>query len=313
MIPLESQIIYFDIDRNRIYQEANESHNVDLVRQLNASGMKPKFPVFTGPTIVSNFMDIATKYDVILSFMKELRQTNKLLTEKEFCSLHEKKWVKKHSFSRMLGADYLTKIITENHSTHIKVPLKVAVISEEEKSIQMDGWECRHNLYDISCNKMTIYAEKIQKINRKLTRNEIDELIVIILAANFVDLWPENFVMGEDGVYCIDTEFKSFSGSICWEKMGRFDSLVEENDKTYFQQKVEEKMEEPKCRKQDDGYDILRDRLETYKELSPEKYRDKILEIERKISDLEYVGAKKVGSDWLHPNKFSFPIQDILT
>lgn len=308
----ESLINYIDIDRIRIYQEANELHNVDLVRKLNDTGMKPRFPAASGPAIVSSFMDIATKHDVILNFMKELRQNNKLLTEKEFSSFDREKWIKKYSFSRILGSNYIKKITTEKNSTHIKVPLKIAVISEEE-SIQVDGWEFRHNLYDIRCDQMTIYAEKIQKVNRKLTRDEIDELIVVIAAANFVDLWPGNFVVAVDGVYCIDTEFKSFSGSICWGKMGRFDSLIDEKDKAYFQQKVEEKMNEQTVRKQDEGYEILLDRLETYKELSPEKYRDKILDIERKISELEYVGAKKVGSDWLHPNKFSFPIKDILT
>jgi hypothetical protein len=75
------------MSKRALYQEANESHNVNLVRQLNDLGMKPKVPSFSGPTIISNFMDIATKYDIILGFLKKLRQTNRLLIEYDYLAL----------------------------------------------------------------------------------------------------------------------------------------------------------------------------------------------------------------------------------
>ncbi len=49
-----------DIAKREIYREANETHNVDFVRQLNQLDMKPDVPNFSGPTIISNYMDIST-------------------------------------------------------------------------------------------------------------------------------------------------------------------------------------------------------------------------------------------------------------
>jgi hypothetical protein len=40
---------------------------------------------------VSNFMDVATKYDTIESYIKELQNATRLLTEKEFEPLSQKK------------------------------------------------------------------------------------------------------------------------------------------------------------------------------------------------------------------------------
>lgn len=303
-----------NVSKKAIYQEANETHNVDLVRQLNDLGMKPEIPSFSGPAIISNFMDIATKYDIILSFLKELRQTNRLLAEKEFQLLSTKKWVQKSSLGRIVGSDYLKQKIMEYKLIHIKVPLKVAVVKDTE-SLNVIGSETTDNLYDFHSEQVKIYAEKIKKVKRKLSRDEIDELIQIIAASNFLDLWPANIVVAEDGIYFIDTEFKSFAGSICWEKMGRFKSLINKEDKAYFRRKVQEKMDEPKAKKENNGYHFLISILEIFNELpeiSIEKNKEKIREIKNKISNLEYVGSKEAGAGWFWPNKFSFNLSDIL-
>src|SRR5690606_17992681 len=110
-----------DVTRKAIYQEANENHNVDLVRQLNELGMKPNIPSFSGPTIISNSMDIATKHDIILHFLTELRKTNKLLTQSEFQALPSEKWKEKINLSRILGRDHLMQKIQEHNLKHIKV------------------------------------------------------------------------------------------------------------------------------------------------------------------------------------------------
>ena len=59
--------------KRALYQEANETHHVDAVREMNELGMKPDHPPVSPPSIISNFMDIGTKYNVILGFLKELR------------------------------------------------------------------------------------------------------------------------------------------------------------------------------------------------------------------------------------------------
>lgn len=168
---------------------------------------------------------------------------------------------------------------------------------------------------------MQIFVEsskKIKSVERKLSRDEIDELIQVVATANFLDLWPENIVVAEDGVYFIDTEFKSFAGSICWAKLGRFESLVGENDKVYFKEKVEEKMNEPETIRENNGYNYIKNILRLFKKLpesslEEETDRKEIEEMENKIYDLEYVGAKEAGSSWMKPNKFTFNLKDILT
>jgi hypothetical protein len=304
--------------KKAIYQKANESHNIALVRQLNDLGMRPKLLTLSGPTIISNFMDIATKHDIILDFFKKLRETNRVLTINEFQDFYSKKeWFKKSNLTRMLGADYLIQIIKKNQLTHIKIPLKVAVI-EDTESLKIKGREYLDNLYAFDSRQIKIYAEKISSVERKLSREEIDEFIQIIAAANFSDLRPENIIVAkaEDGVYLIDTEFKSFAGSICWDTMRRFEALISEKDKVYFNGRVQEKMNEPKINKENNGYDFLKDELEVLNEVSvshPEKYKDKIEKIKNKMLELEYVGAEKAGTLRTKANKFTFNSKDILT
>lgn len=187
--------------------------------------MKPSVPSFIGPTIISNFMDIATKHDIILHFLKELRKSNRLLTMREFRSLPSKGWVKKDQLNRILGCDHLMQKIRENNLKHIKVPLKVAVV-KQTKSLKVSGWHYIDNLYDIQSDQIRIYAERITSVDRKLSREEIDEIIQVIATSQFADLWPSNIVLADDGIYFIDTEFKSFTGSLCWANMERFESLV---------------------------------------------------------------------------------------
>lgn len=303
------------MSKRAIYQKANESHDVDLVRDLNDLGMKPKVPSFSGPTIVSNFMDIATKYDTILEFLKRLRQSNRLLTEQEFQPLSTKQWFQKSNLSRILGCDHLMRKIMEKQLKHMKIPLKIAVV-EDKKSLEISGWEYSDNLYEIHSDQVKIYAEKINRVDRKLSRDEIDELIQVIATANFLDLAFQNIVVAEDGVYFIDTEFKSFDGSICWEKMQRFESLISEEDKTYFEKKIQQKMDEPREKKEINRYHSLKNMLDIFDELpqsSIEKYKNIIEEIKNKILSLEYVGAKESGIWWRKPNKFTFNLKDILT
>lgn len=302
--------------KKALYQEANESQNVDLVRKLNGFGMKPEVPNFSGPTIISNFMDIATKYDTILGFLKELRRSNRLLSEQEFQPLSTKKWIKKSMLSRILGCDHLLRKIMEKELKHMKIPLKIAVV-EDAELLKVSGYEYSDNLYDLYSDQIKIYAEKINSVERKLSRDEIDELIQVIAIANFLDLWPENIVIAKDGVYFIDTEFKSFAGSICWGKLGRFESLVDENDKVYFKEKLEEKMNEPEIIKENNGYNYIKNILRIFKkhpESSLEETdRKEIEEIENKIFCLEYVGAKEAGTSWMKPNNFLFNLKDILS
>lgn len=301
------------MSQRAIYQEANETHNVDLVRHLNGLGMKPKVLNFAGPAIISNLMDIATKHDLIFGFLKQLRETNRLQTEKEFQPLLAKKWIQKSGLGRIMGCDHLMRKIMEKELKHIKVPLKIAVV-EDSGSLNVIGRETSNNFYEVHSDQVKIYAEEIQYVERKLSRDEINELIQIIAAAHFVDLCPANIIVAENGVYLIDTEFKSFAGALRWADLQRFESLISEEDKAYFEKLVHEKMAEPKDKIESIRYDYFTFVVNAFDKLpssSIEQHKDVIEDFKNKVANLEYVGAKKVGA-WLSPNKFSFNLSDIL-
>lgn len=296
--------------KRALYQEANETHNVDLVRELNEQGMKPEAPVPLKPSIISGYMDIATKHDLILGFFKELRQTGKLLTEMEFQELPPKKWIRKSNLSRILGCDHLIQLIKKRCFKHIKTPVKKVVVQGSD-TLEIMGYDTKDGLYDMQSKQITIYAEKIKSIERKLSIEEIDEFIQIVDEANFVDLNPENIVVAEDGLYFIDTEFKSFAGTVHFGKMGRFECFIDKKDRAYFRRKVTEKMEEKRPVREINEYGSLVNILEMLSQV-PEPPIRQMEELRAKISKLEYVGARKSGSAWYNPNKFSLSLTEIL-
>lgn len=292
------------LTKKKIYQEANEFQDIKRVRQMNEWGMKPEVPHFTGPTFVSSYMDIATKHDIILAFFKRLRDQNRLLTEGEFQMLSDKKWILKYRIDRIMGCDFLQEIILEKQLKYMKVPLKILVVDECE-FVGVEGFECGNNAYNISSDKIKVYSERITPVQRKLTRDEIDELIQLIAAANFTDIQLDNIILTKEGVYNVDTEFKSFSHSINWDKLRRIDPLIDGEDKEYFLEQIEDKRKAPQKEVDDNEYWRLQHILKYVQD------EDMIKELKDKISRLEYVGAKESGSS-SKPNLFSFALNSIL-
>lgn len=269
-----------------IYQTANENKDFDLVRRLNAEGLAPVIDMEAGPSILSPFMDIATKQDVLEGFLKNLRETHRLFTQTEFTSLNGPHWVKKRDITRISGAQFIKDKSNELGLKHIHVPHKIAVISEEEPLTMYLSQSSGYVHYDNE--DIQIYAKRIVSENRTLTREEIDELIAIIQATNFSDLNPSNIVVAKDGIYFIDTELKSFENNIMWGKLGRFFSLIAEEDKEYFKQKVEEKKNTPTT-----------PRLKSYVDLND--FPDPEL-----LSRYKYVGMEKHGSSYWEPTTITF-------
>ncbi len=309
--------------KNATYQQANETHQVHVVRQLNQQGIKPQSPQAPSPSIASQYMDIATKYDKILGYLKELRQTHRLLTEQEFQPLSTRKWIHKNDINRMLGCDHIMRKIAENNLKYIKVPEKIAVI-ENTEYLNINGFVDTFSFYSIETDQIKVFAQEVKRVDRKLSRDEIDELITIVAAANFVDLWPANIFIAEDGVYFIDTEFKSFGGDIEWGKMGRFTSLVSEEDMGYFTELVNKKLAESRSVPQrkslyqiNDSYKTLSNRMDLIETIfSPEQkepIKEQINELKQKLFHLELVGNKIAGYDYLNPNRFTLCTKDFMT
>lgn len=322
MVPAVSYTIPSDFKswdiaaQREFYQKANEAQNVDLVRELNNLGLKPETCAVFSPSIISTFMDIATKYDIIREYFQKLRVNKRLFTESEFKDLSSRKWICKTKLSRLLGCDHLMLKIDELGLSRMKVPLKIAVIPDAD-TLKIEGYDYTNNFYDFNSTDIKIYAEEIRKVNRKLTRQEIDELIQLIAAANFVDIWPENFVIAEDGLYFIDTEFKSFEKVTLWDKLKRFEGSIDDEDKAYFQAKIKEKITQPRVIREINDYSVLSNVHMLYESkmdmgiLNPNE-KAKANEVKQKVLSLQYVGLKKAGYDWLNPNVFSFNVKDIL-
>jgi hypothetical protein len=299
--------------KKKLYREANKLGRVDKVRLMNEWGMKPKVREVIPPSIVSNFMDIATKYDIIQKFFVSLRKSHRLLTEKEFESLPSNQWIEKPGhFGRILGRDHFSQKIEEAKTKYIKVPQKV-VVAKETDSIEVEGVEYNFGQYQVSSGQVKVYAEKIEPVKRMLTREEIDELFLLVELGNIVDIWPKNFILAEDGLYLIDTNIDTFGGYVLWEYMRRLDELVDEKDKKYFLEKIALKISDSKQFKDIHGYKNLFNRLQNLNRLSENTKvlkKAKIEDVIDKISALKSVASDEVGIA-TRPNIFHFDLKEI--
>lgn len=207
------------ITKNLVYRTANNLNNIALVARLNSLGMKTREGIIRRPSIVSQTMDISTIHRVILVTLNKFRKEGLFLTKKEF--EHQKKshsWVEKCRFNRVLGSIYISELIEQLKLKHIKVPEKKAVIRSTDLVAITFCVRQDDKMMDIYSDEVSVYAKKIQSVERLLSRNEIFEILTIIKAANYSDLNLDNFIVSNDGVYIIDTEFKSFSYRIQWGK-----------------------------------------------------------------------------------------------
>ncbi|NGX43168.1 MAG: hypothetical protein K940chlam7_01459 [Chlamydiae bacterium] len=309
--------------KTQFYRQANLEHRVPLVTRLNSLGMKQMTPTISGPSIISPLMDIATKHEIIINYLKHLRETSRLFTREEFQSFSKNnKWLKKSGIDRLLGSDHLSVKITELGLKYLKVPRKLVVMKSpiDDQSLVVKGWQYGEGLYDLDSDQLEVYAEQIKSTERNLRREEIDELIKLIASANFVDLWPQNFVITKDNIYVIDTEFKSFNGRIEWAKMTRFLSIIKPEDETYFNRQVEEKCSKPN--KKDDlnckGYNEIKNTLRMISNFAEDnKLEKKEVKLKQKlekiVADYRRVGEDEVGTRWLRPRTFTFPLGEVIS
>lgn len=293
-----------------IYRTANNFNNIPLVTRLNALGNYNIADVFPkGPCIISLRMDIASINQILFEFLVKLRQENRLVTENEFQDLQQNQsWIKKgKKIPRILGCDYISQLTEKLNLKHIKVPEKKGVISSNTETLSIEIEEHGNNglLVDAYAKDITIYAQKIQKTNRLLSREEISELFIIIEAANFTDLWDHNFIVAEDGIYFIDTEIKSFDHSICWNKMERLKCFMSEEDQEWFFQQIEQRIRNQLKPNLSFGYFFANSWVEYGKiEESPRS-----IECKQIYRQYKLVGANKFA---IGGRAFSFPVHEII-
>lgn len=307
-----------------IYRTANNFNNIPLVARLNTLGKYTIDVPVTKPCILSMRMDIATTYQILSAYLVKLRQENRLLTETEFQAFQSNDaWRKKSDFTRILGRDYILQLIEEKGLQHVKVPEKKVVIHSNKETFSLEisqygSWE----LVRMESNDISIYVQNIQKMHRFLSREEMTELFIVLDAANFTDLWANNFIVAEDGIYFIDTEIKSFDYLMMWDKMQRLSCFMAEADQAWFIKQIGQKCEDQACTKQKFcwGFRFAELVLETIKEIAQEKRAQGITDItispkeaesRQFIKQYKLVGADRFLTAY-NARPFSFSVQDLL-
>ena len=194
----------------KIFYVANAFASVDLVKKLKTLGMEEAPLFWPGPDIFANNMDLVTARNVMKSFLKGLKKEGLLLTHEEFSKLDKTKYISKiDQIGRIQGKNFIERLVKENGLKHIKVPKKIAVIN---KGLDTISFRIARSLELMPKeDQLTIYAERVKPVKRKLSLEEAIEFMIILEKTGYGDFFGQNFFFAEDGIYFIDTEHKDFS------------------------------------------------------------------------------------------------------
>ena len=169
-----------------------------------------------GPSIFRHSMTDQEIMQIGTTFFDNLKKSGQLLTSEQFAVLSKDSYISKsRDLGRILGANYIKKIAEQLGLKHIKTPKKIAVIDKNQNQLQVRV-EPAH--LALSCQQVTVYAEKITRLTRGTTREEVIEFLKILEATGFGDFMGDNFFLGknqngEEGIYFIDTEYTNFRHS----------------------------------------------------------------------------------------------------
>ncbi len=219
-------------------------------------------PAFTNSFAPPSFflscaMDSAEIQNAVSCYVQKLLKENRLMTQENFQqNLKWPSWLEKGNFERIIGCDHVQKVIDDFAFQSIKVPRTVAVVKENElKEIEYKVNNYCRTCYGtrvpssvlVSCENLRVFAEEIKSIDRKISKQEMEQLVKVIDKSHFSDLNPENFIISEESVYfLVDTEYKSFSQEINPEKLKRLSVFLNPEDQDWFQELISERIEKNK-------------------------------------------------------------------
>lgn len=211
-------------DQELAYHLANIYSKINVVRTMRALGFTRSENLLTrdAPSIFSGNMDVLDMHECLYKFLKDLHAQKLLLTQAEFDQLPKDNYMSKgKEISRIMGRNYVERKARELGLQHIKVPKKLVVIDgTSDLRFRSDSY-----LDLIADNSVTIYAEKIRSANREMTAEEESELQRLVEATKYGDGHASNFIVAEDGVYIIDTEFENFDITKFYFERGRLQLL----------------------------------------------------------------------------------------
>lgn len=199
--------------KEKIFFAAHIYGHQEIIEKLKSLGMGTAEPPSheEGPGPFTSNMDLLAARGEIGKFLKDLRKDGLLLKEEEAEKLDKTKYFCKgqDDIGRIQGRNFLEKHIKENGLTHIKVPKKIAVINkgldDVSFSIKNRGLKTSHK------QQLTIYAERIEAVERTISLEEAVELIIVSEKTGYWDYYEQNYIIAKDGIYIIDTEFNAFS------------------------------------------------------------------------------------------------------
>lgn len=235
--------------RHQLLKIANIYVNKDFLLKLRECGMRvPQAPPERA-SIFSYTMDAIDVEDALRAFFADLRNLNLLLTEEEFSEKEISQYVSKgKDVGRILGRNYMEKEIKRLRLQHVKVPKKMAVIQPEDK--ERSSIICtvaKNGSMNFFCLDLEIYAEKIVPIQRAATKEVMLEFLELLRVTGFNDFYGYNFFMGrnqagDEGIYCIDTEYPNFSSMPCFDNIGMAcGSLMKKEDHPWLQQELNQR------------------------------------------------------------------------
>lgn len=282
-------------DQQIVYQLVNIYSQLNVVRTMKALGFNRSEDLLMreGPSIFGCNMDVLEMHEQLQAFLKDLRSQKLLLTQTEFNQLSTENYIEKGSdIGRILGRNYIEKKARELGLKHVKAPRKMIVIDDEIASIKLRTSAGLDIRAPEGC--FTIYAERIQESNRKITFEEVSELLRLFEATGFSDIHWGNVIIAEDGVYVIDTEFTNF-----WVHRFYF-----ENGSQYAE--MEKIVHALPSEQQQTLIDELNIKIETYQSNEEERNEQRMLRLKAEQAALQKSGC-------FYGPEFTFSINELIT
>lgn len=235
--------------REKIFKVANICIHKEFLQKLRDFGMRQPPAQPERAALFSYNMDAIDVEETLHTFLGNLRRDGLLLTKEEFAQKDLARYVHKGAdIGRVLGRDYIERTANHLNLPHVKVPKKIAVIQpEDEGALTLEFTLARNLAMDISCPSLQIYAERIEPIERKATREEMTGLLDLIEATGFNDFYGHNLLMGknhngEEGIYFIDTEYRNFSSLPCFSNIESLGAFMASEEHAWLQQELNRRL-----------------------------------------------------------------------
>jgi len=183
----------------------------------------------SGPGLFTRTDEPSTVEKKLISFLRDLRAKNLLLTQAEFEQRYSQVdfKVKEEPIGRIIGRDFIENNAKKLNWDRIKVPKKIMVLDPgaESLSITIDGERLIPFAEGCRC-----YTQIIKPVKRPLTREEVLQMADMLETTGYYDYDDDNFFIVDKGVCFTDTELASFSSFPCFYPPAFFDKKVAEKD-----------------------------------------------------------------------------------